>query len=109
MLGQGAFVPEPVWGAVFCDGVAGVGAVLVEGFVGVVGVAGVVVVELVVAAEAPAIPAAAPPLASAPATIVAWSILETLIGSNLLDGWVMLVPILRPHANCKAVECVGVV
>jgi hypothetical protein len=110
MFGQGAFVPEPVWGAVFCDGVAGAGAVLVEGVdvVGVVGV-GVVLVELVVAAEAPAMPAAAPPVASAPATIVAWSILDIRIGSNLLDGWVMLIPILRSHANCEAVECVGVV
>ncbi len=88
MLGQGAFVPEPVCGAVFCDGVAGAGAVLVDGVevVGVVGVVGVVVVELVVAAEAPAIPAAAPPVASAPATMVAWSILDIRIGSNLLMG-----------------------
>lgn len=48
--------------------------------------AGVVVVELV-AAEAPEMPAAAPPLTRAPATIVAPSILDIRIISSLsLDG-----------------------
>jgi hypothetical protein len=100
MSGQGAFVPEPVLGAVLCDGV---GAVLVEGpdVVGVVGVLGVVVVELVVAAEAPAMPAAAPPVASAPATMVAWSIRDIRIESNLLDRWVMLIPSCAPALIAK--------
>lgn len=44
-------------------------------------------VEPVVAAEAPAIPTAVPPVASAPATIVAVSILEMCIGLSLpVDG-----------------------
>jgi hypothetical protein len=98
MLGHGCFD--------FCDGL---GALL--GLVGVVGVvdvepvdvpeplldeldpvADVVPSELVVpvvvagAAAAPAIPAAAPPVARAPATIVAPSILEIFIGMNLLGG-----------------------
>jgi hypothetical protein len=48
----------------------------------------VVLVVLVVAgaAAALAIPAAAPPVASAPATMVAPSILEMVIGSNLLGS-----------------------
>jgi hypothetical protein len=48
----------------------------------------VALVVLVVAgaAEALAIPAAAPPVASAPATMVAPSILEMVIGSNLLGS-----------------------
>jgi hypothetical protein len=45
-----------------------------------------VVLVAVGAAEALAIPAAAPPVASAPATMVALSILEMVIGSNLLGS-----------------------
>jgi hypothetical protein len=71
MFGQGTFDWVPDFGGV-------VGFCVLDGGVGVV--AGVEVVELVVAAEAPAIPAAAPPVASAPATIVAWSILDIRIG-----------------------------
>jgi hypothetical protein len=62
-----------------------VGAVDVVG-VDVVGVvAGVVAVELLVAADAPAMPATAPPVARAPATIVAWSILDIRIRWDLLQ------------------------
>jgi hypothetical protein len=71
MFGHGCFDCMPDGGVVFCvcDGVLGV----------VVVVLGVVVVLELVAAEAPAMPAAAPPVASAPATIVAWSILDMRI------------------------------
>lgn len=63
--------------------VVGVGAV---GFVAVEGVGVVVAVVLVElgAAAAPAIPEAAPPAASAPATIVAPSSLDVFIRSDLL-------------------------
>lgn len=96
MFGHGCPLVEPD----FCVG-AGVGVVLVG--------AGVVVDELELvgaaaadvadvadvvcvagAAEALAMPAAAPPVASAPAIIVAPSILEMVIGSDLLGssgGW----------------------
>lgn len=71
MFGQGVLdVPDFGGVADFCPG----GVVLL----GAAG-AGVVVVELVGAAEAPAMPAAAPPAASAPVTIVAWSILDIRI------------------------------
>ncbi len=54
----------------------------------VAGVVAALVVLAVVdgAAEALAMPAAAPPVASAPATMVAPSILEMFIGSNLLGS-----------------------
>lgn len=53
----------------------------------VVGVAAVLVVLVVDgAAEALAMPATAPPVASAPATMVAPSILEMVIGSDLLGS-----------------------
>jgi hypothetical protein len=45
-----------------------------------------VVLVVLGAADALAIPAAAPPVASAPATMVAPSILEMVIGSNLLGS-----------------------
>jgi hypothetical protein len=54
------------------------GAVLVDWFVGVRSPVLVVPVD----AEAPAIPAAAPPVASAPATIVAPSSLDIVIRST---------------------------
>jgi hypothetical protein len=50
------------------------------------GVVDLVGVELVVAADAPAMPTAAPPAASAPATIAALSIFELCIGSSLRWG-----------------------
>jgi hypothetical protein len=50
----------------------------------VAGAAPVVLVVVEGAADALAMPAAAPPVASAPATMVAPSILEMVIGSNLL-------------------------
>ncbi len=71
---------------------AGVGVVVELDELDVLGAAALCVpVALVVlvaagAAEALAIPAAAPPVASAPATIVAPSILEMVIGSNLLGS-----------------------
>jgi hypothetical protein len=68
MLGQGALVPDFEGAADFWDGAGVVGVVGVD-VVGVV--AGVAGGELVVAAEAPAIPATAPPVARAPVTIVA--------------------------------------
>jgi hypothetical protein len=108
MPGHGCFSGEPD----FCAGVVGL--------LGSVGLAGVVEVELGVVAvdvepldvpspvpedepepdgvvpvvgvaAAPAIPAAAPPVASAPATIVAPSIFEIFIAVNLRggDGWMM--------------------
>jgi hypothetical protein len=77
--------------------VGGVGLVVF----GVVGV-GVVVVPLEAAlllpvlveldaAEAPAMPEAAPPAARAPATIVAPSILDTFMSQTSLGGWLVAV------------------
>jgi hypothetical protein len=82
MFGQGPLAPDfdgeaDFWAGAGVVGVVGVVGVDVVGVVGVV--AGVVAVELVVAAEAPAMPATAPPVARAPATIVAWSILDIRI------------------------------
>jgi hypothetical protein len=52
------------------------------------------------AAEALAMPAAAPAVASAPATIVAPSILEMVIGSDLLEvEWWMVQAIVRDRAK----------
>jgi hypothetical protein len=91
ILGHGFPLGEPD----FCVGLGVVGLAGVVGVVGVVGVAGVldcvfVVLVAVVAAPALVMPAAAPPVASAPATMVAPSSLEMVIGSNLLGsiwGW----------------------
>jgi hypothetical protein len=112
-------------GVDFCDGVVGV-----VGGVGVVGVVGVdvevdaeplvvpaaaavpaLVVPVVAgAALAPAMPAAAPPEASAPATIVAPSIFEIFIGSNLRVDWGMgCKAILRDGAKRKGRGFVWVV
>ncbi len=95
MLGQGC-EPDFGWvpdfgaeGGAVVDGVVVVGVVVVWVVDGVAVLADEVVVGVAeldvepapepVEAEAPAIPAAAPPLASAPATIVAPSILEIFI------------------------------
>jgi hypothetical protein len=51
------------------------------------------------AAAAPAMPASAPPPASAPATNVAPSVLFMCIGSNLLDRWVAVPEIVRRVAK----------
>jgi hypothetical protein len=76
MLGQGPFVVDS--GLDVFDAL--------DGSVVGVDVDGVVVVE-VVAAEAPEMPAAAPPVARAPATIVAPSILEIrMVFSLSVDG-----------------------
>ena len=76
------------WGA---GGAVGVVEELVELDVLGAVVAGVVAALVVLAvvdgaADALAMPAAAPPVASAPATMVAPSILEMVIGSNLLGS-----------------------
>jgi hypothetical protein len=78
MFGQWCLVDDPAFGAPdlwVCEGVVGVDVVGVVDCV-------VVAAPLVVlgAAAAPAMPAAAPAVASAPATIVAPSILDTVIG-----------------------------
>jgi hypothetical protein len=73
----------PVGVVVVLDGVVVAGAVLVELVLPALVLAPVVPVPLD-AAEAPEMPAIAPPLASAPATIVAPSILDTFIG---LTSW----------------------
>jgi hypothetical protein len=84
MFGQGLPVVEPDFWA---GGGFVVVVVEVDGVVGWVLAATVVAVLCVVGdADALAMPAAAPPVASAPATIVAPSILEIVIGSNLLGS-----------------------
>jgi hypothetical protein len=76
MFGHGPFIGVFEDG----DGVVGVlGVVVVPGVVVVLGVE-VAGVELVVAAAAPAMPATAPPVASAPNTIAALSVFEMCIG-----------------------------
>jgi hypothetical protein len=73
-------VPVPDWLGVVLDGV---GEVVVVGVVLVLAAALVLVVPVVVgAAAAPAMPATAPPEASAPATIVAPSSFDTFIGQT---------------------------
>jgi hypothetical protein len=79
-----------MFGQAFPLGVADFGVVVdgveLVGVVDVVLAAPVAAVLCVVVGDADALvmPAAAPPVASAPATIVAPSILEMVIGSNLL-------------------------
>ena len=80
------------------DGVA----VLVDDVVVAVDELGVVPAFEPVNAEAPAIPAAAPPLASAPATIVAPSILEIFIFGR--SSWVVYVCRARSDAGFR-VHC----
>jgi hypothetical protein len=96
MFGQGCFVGVVDFGVVdFCAGV---------GVVGVVGVVAaldsVVVVELG-AAAAPAMPEAAPPAASAPAIIVAPSILDICMGWDLLGEWMVCVSSTMLRATAK--------
>lgn len=91
MFGHGCLPVEPDFGGVpdlwLGAGLEGVVGAVVDGVVvdGVV-VAALVLVVLVPlgAAAAPAMPAAAPAVASAPATIVAPSMLDTFMASNLL-------------------------
>jgi hypothetical protein len=111
MFGHGCPLVEPDFsvGAVPLSGVVDVdGVVEVDGVVvldcDVVGVAVVLVVAVlcvVGAAEAPAIPAAAPPLASAPATIVAPSSLEMVMGRTSWDGWWVVPAIVREVAKLR--------
>jgi hypothetical protein len=88
MLGHGSFPRVPDLGAPdFCCGAGAEGVDEVEGLVELVDGLGVAVLEVLGAAAAPAIPAAAPPAASAPVTIVAPSILEMVISSDLLQSF----------------------
>jgi hypothetical protein len=89
MFGQGCLPGEVVLGvADLCVGAGLVGVVEVDATGALASLLVPLPVELVLvgAAAAPAMPAAAPPVASAPATIVAPSILEMRIGSNLLES-----------------------
>jgi hypothetical protein len=93
-----------MFGHAFPLGVADFG-VVVDG-VELVGVVDVVLAAPVAAmlcvvgdADALAMPAAAPPVASAPATIVAPSILEMVIGSNLLGRLMGCGAIVRDPAK----------
>jgi hypothetical protein len=104
MFGQGCFEGDVDFvegGCCVCAGVVGVVEVeLVEAvdWVGLAPLAAPVVVP--VDAEAPAMPAAAPPVASAPATIVAPSIFESCMGWNLLGmGVCVSFTILRAEAK----------
>jgi len=82
MFGHGCFPGAPAGGAPdFCPG-AGVVELDVDGVADCVVVVALVV--LLGAAAAPAIPATAPVVASAPATIVAPSILEMVMRVDLL-------------------------
>jgi hypothetical protein len=96
MFGHGVLDPDFVGMLVL-----GVGVVAGADVPGVAEVLVAVGVELVVAAEAPAIPAAVPPVASAPATIVAWSIFDIRIKSILPILWTMSVTILRGDAHAQ--------
>jgi hypothetical protein len=82
MFGHGCPVDPDFGGADFCAGAEPLG-VEVVGVVDSAVVAALLVVPLVVvlgAAAAPAMPATAPVVASAPATIVALSSLDTVMG-----------------------------
>jgi hypothetical protein len=94
MLGHGPFPPWPD----FCDGagVEGVGVVVV-GVVDLAAPAALLVVPG--AAAAPAMPETAPAVASAPATIVAPSILDIVIWSNLLGSIDCRVGMVRAGAK----------
>jgi hypothetical protein len=86
MFGHGPFTVPDLWVGAGLIGALGV-VVLVLGVVLEVVVESLLVVVLAVVpvdADAPAMPAAAPPVASAPATMVAPSILEIRMGWNLL-------------------------
>jgi hypothetical protein len=92
MFGHGSLPVDPdLPGAVgLCAGAEVLGAVDL-----------VVDVEVDGVVAAPAIPAAAPPVASAPATIVAPSVLEMCIGVNLLG---MSVVMLRSIMGWQAAQ-----
>jgi hypothetical protein len=80
MLGHGSFPRVPDLGATdFCCAARSEGIDEVEGLGELVDGPLVAVLEVLGAAAAPAIPAAAPPAASAPVTIVAPSSLEMVI------------------------------
>jgi hypothetical protein len=98
MFGQGFPPGEPD----FWAGVGAVGVVEVVGVLDCVVAALVAAVLCVVDAEALAMPAAAPAVASAPATMVAPSILEMVIGSDLLGRLVGVSSIVRDVAKCSA-------
>jgi hypothetical protein len=106
MFGQGSLVAQPPFGGAFVEAGGGVAVVGVGDVVAAVEVVDpVVVVALLVesgAAGAPAMPAAAPPAASAPATIVAPSSLDVFIRSNLL-GWVALCDRSIVHHTAKEI------
>jgi hypothetical protein len=87
MFGQGL----PLGVVDFGDGVGVLDEPGVLGVVEACGAGAALVVPVVAAgaAEALAMPAATPPVASAPATIVAPSILEMVMGqTSWIDGWV---------------------
>jgi hypothetical protein len=93
MLGHGPplggvdFEPDFCAGGAVLPGVGFAGGVVVVVVVDCVPVVSLVLVPWVlVDADAPAMPAAAPPVARAPATMVAPSSLEMVIGSNLLGS-----------------------
>ncbi len=82
MFGQGCFPVGPPFGAPdFCGG--GVVGVVVVGVGDGVVVVVAALLEALGAAAAPVMPATAPVVASAPATIVALSILDMVIAVNL--------------------------
>jgi hypothetical protein len=98
MLGQGPFPGVVDFGdADFCAGVVGVVGVFAVLDSVVVVLAALPAVELG-AAAAPAMPETAPPVARAPATIVAPSILVMCMGWNLLgvDGLCLANHVARP-------------
>ncbi len=82
----------------------GVGVVVELDVLGAAALCVLVVLDVAGAAAALAIPAAAPPVASAPATMVAPSILEMVIGSSLLgsiDGVPTIVrAFAKPQSSC---------
>jgi hypothetical protein len=101
MFGQGL----PLGVVDFGDGVGVLdvpGVLVVLGVVATCVADAALVVPVVVdgAAEALAMPAAAPPVASAPATMVAPSILEMVMGqTSWIDGWGGCAAIVRAPAK----------
>jgi hypothetical protein len=97
-------------GAPDFDGALGEGVVVeVLGVVDpVLAVLAAVVLGVVEAADALVMPAAAPPVASAPATIVAPSILEIVMRSNLLGRLLGYEAMVRRFAKSQGGCSVGV-